>query len=544
MSMTMMKKSHLIMLSLLGGVILSLGWPVRGFPVLLFTGLIPFLLIEDHILRNRVQFGRVSVFLYTYPGFLLWNVLTTWWIWNSTEIGAILAFVLNAMFMSLVFHVYHITRKRLTAGYGFFLLVFYWITFEYIHHNWDGTWPWLSLGNGLATYIKWIQWYEFTGIYGGAVWILTINILLFTLLKDIIAKQSWVRLLVKSAATLILFVLPIVTSLILFNQYEEDYRPVDIVIVQPNIDPYNAQYNLPPSVIMDINLGLANQELDGRVDYLVLPESAIQEGIWERQIDRSSSLNRLKNFSAAHEGLGIVIGASTRREYHEQEQPSATARKFRDTNVYYDSYNTAFYIHGQEEIRYYHKSKLTPGVEKMPFPEIFKPLERFAINLGGTIGSLGTDKEPMVFTRSRDSLKIAPVICYESVYGEYLTDYIRKGAHLIFVITNDGWWGDTPGYRQHFTFSQLRAIETRRSVARSANTGTSAFISQRGEALQMTAYWEPAVIRQNINANDKITFYVRYGDYIARICTYVSALLLLITISRSITGKRKRIHTS
>ena len=137
-------------------------------------------------------------------------------------------------------------------------------------------------------------------------------------------------------------------------------------------------------------------------------------------------------------------------------------------------------------------------------------------------------------------MKVAPVICYESVYGEFLAGYIRKGAQLIFVITNDGWWGDTPGYKQHFTFSQLRAVETRRSVARSANTGTSAFINQRGEASLMTAYWEPAVIRASINANDKITFYVRYGDYIARISAYVSALLLLITISRTLTGRKKK----
>ena len=141
-------------------------------------------------------------------------------------------------------------------------------------------------------------------------------------------------------------------------------------------------------------------------------------------------------------------------------------------------------------------------------------------------------------------MKVAPVICYESVYGEFLAGYIRKGAQLIFVITNDGWWGDTPGYRQHFTFSQLRAIESRRSVARSANTGTSAFINQRGEAFQMTPYWEPAVIRQKINANDRITFYVRYGDYIARICAYVSALLLLITISRNLANRKKRAPVS
>jgi apolipoprotein N-acyltransferase len=160
-----------------------------------------------------------------------------------------------------------------------------------------------------------------------------------------------------------------------------------------------------------------------------------------------------------------------------------------------------------------------------------KPIEKFAFDLGGTVGSLGVDPERTVFIRPSDSLKIAPVICYESVFGSYVTQYIRKGANLIFVITNDGWWGDTPGHRQHFTFSKLRAIETRRSIARSANTGISAFIDQRGDVFKQTKYWEPAVIRQEINANDNITFYVIYGDYVARISAFVAVFLLLIAIS-------------
>jgi apolipoprotein N-acyltransferase len=176
----------------------------------------------------------------------------------------------------------------------------------------------------------------------------------------------------------------------------------------------------------------------------------------------------------------------------------------------------------------------------MPFARLLKPLEGLAINLGGTIGSLGTDPERTVFIRPHDSLKIAPVICYESVFGSYVTQYIDKGANLIFVITNDGWWGNTAGHRQHFTFSQLRAIETRRSVARSANTGISAFIDQRGDIYQATNYWEPAVIRQVINANDELTLYVKYGDYIARLSAFVAVFLLLIAISFRLRNKNTR----
>ncbi|MFW5773350.1 MAG: apolipoprotein N-acyltransferase [Tangfeifania sp.] len=132
----------------------------------------------------------------------------------------------------------------------------------------------------------------------------------------------------------------------------------------------------------------------------------------------------------------------------------------------------------------------------------------------------------------KDESKAAPVICYESVFGEYLTDYVKKGAEFIVIITNDGWWRNTPGYKQHLSFARLRAIETRRSIARSANTGISAFINQRGDLVQTTQWWSETAIKDSVKLNDKITFYVRYGDYIARVSVFVSVLLILYLFVR------------
>ncbi len=171
------------------------------------------------------------------------------------------------------------------------------------------------------------------------------------------------------------------------------------------------------------------------------------------------------------------------------------------------------------------------GVEKMPFIKYLGFLGDLVINIGGTSSSLGSQDEPTNFVAS-DGLQVAPVICYESIFGSYVAKYVQKGAGLIFIITNDGWWKNTPGYKQHFSYARLRAIETRRSIARSANTGISGFINQRGDVLQSTGWWQEAVIQGKLNVNDKLTFYVKYGDYIARISLFVAALLLLYLISR------------
>jgi apolipoprotein N-acyltransferase len=531
-----MKKKHLILLSLLSGLLLALAWPRDGWAGLMFIGFIPFLFIEDHISRNRRDFHRFAVLVYTYPGFLLWNALTTWWIWNSTEVGAIGAIVANAFFMALVFNIYSYTKRQVFGrDHGYFILPFYWLSFEYWHLNWDMSWPWLNLGNAFAGNPAWIQWYEYTGTFGGALWVLLLNILLYKFITLGWKRQKMRRdkLIWGSASAVILFV-PLIISFIMYRNYTEEPRPVSVVVTQANINPYTEQYSLPPLEVVDRNLDLAKTLVDDMTDFVVCPESSIQEPIWEHRYQASPSLQHIKNFIAEHPRLTVVIGASTFREYFEGEEVSSTARKFRDAEAWYDAYNSVFFVDTTDDYEVYHKSKLTPGVEKMPFPEYLGFLERFAIDLGGTVGSLGTDKERKVFVAKPDSLRVSAVICYESVYGEFFARFARNGAELIFIVTNDGWWGFTPGHRQHFIYSRLRAIETRRSIARSANTGISAFVNQRGDILWQSEYWVPAVMKYDLNANSRITFYSRYGDYLARISAFISVMLLLIAISMAL----------
>jgi apolipoprotein N-acyltransferase len=285
---------------------------------------------------------------------------------------------------------------------------------------------------------------------------------------------------------------------------------------------------------------LASSKIDSNTNFLIAPESAIQEQMWDDNLQAFGSIHLLRETIHDHPDLNIIIGASTFYEFKEGEPISKTARKFSDVDKYYEAYNTAILINATDSLQLYHKSRLTPGVEILPSFPGFKWFEKLAINLGGTVGSLGTDKIRKVF-KTTNSVNIAPTICYESIFGEFFSEFVRNGAQIMCIITNDGWWGNTAGYRQHFAFAHLRAIETRRSIARSANTGISAFIDQRGDAHQVTKYWEPAVIKSTINANSTLTFYVKHGDYIARIAVLCSALLLILTILMVFINREKTI---
>jgi apolipoprotein N-acyltransferase len=531
----MLKRHHLILLSLVSGLTLSFGWPANGFAPLLFIGFVPLLLIENHLWENRADNSRFSIVWYSFMAFAIWNTLTTYWIYNSTLAGAIAAILLNSLFMTIVFTLFHITRRNLKPGiHNYLALIAYWLSFEFIHLHWDLNWPWLNLGNGFANFHKWIQWYEYTGTFGGSLWILIVNIFLFIAVKDLLktrrpGKSFYANMLVAS----LLIILPLAASLLIYSNYHEVKSPVSVVIVQPNIDPYTEQYSAPPSEVLGRILGLADKKTDSLTDYIVAPESAIQEYVWEDQIGSSQSVGIMRQYISKHKHLAIVIGISSRKIFEPGEKLSLTARKFSDVDKYYDAYNTALYCDSGSRLQRYHKSRLTPGVEMMPYPKLFKFAEKYAIDLGGTVGSLATDPVQKPFDAA-EGFKIAPTICYESAYGEFITEFVRHGANAIFVITNDGWWGNTAGHRQHFLFSVLRAIETRRSVARSANTGTSAFINQRGDVSQATAYWVPAVIKETINTNNILTFYVRHGDFIARGALWVAALMLLLTASNGI----------
>lgn len=359
----------------------------------------------------------------------------------------------------------------------------------------------------------------------------------------LVLKENLASQLRRVVSVVLIVAVPIIISLVMYANYTEIEDPVEVVVVQPNIDPYYEKFDgMTAKDQLEKMLILGEQKLTPNTKFLVGPETALVEGVWEGREEQSRSFVRLRQFLVDYPDLSMVIGLSSYKMYLNGEKPSLTARKYRGKDdMYYDAFNTGMIMEKGKPVVFYHKSKLVPGVEKMPYPQIFGFLEDLAIDLGGISGSLGMQKERTVFFSSKDTIGVAPAICYESVYGEYVTDYVRNGANFIFIITNDGWWYDTPGHRQHNSYARLRAIETRRSVARSANTGISCFINQKGDMQQQTKYGVPTSIRASINANDKWTFYTRFGDYIARVAILLMALLLTWTVATALNKSRSRL---
>jgi apolipoprotein N-acyltransferase len=526
-----LKKYQLLLLSLFSGVLFALGWFPNGLFPILFIAFIPLLVIEEHFFSYPDKNKRGTLFLYAYLAFFTWNILTTWWVKNASFGGAAMAIFCNALLMSIPFLMFHRVRKRIGIRWKYTLFICFWISFEFIHSNWELSWSWLTLGNALADAPAVIQWFEYTGVFGGSLWILFVNVFIYELCKGFKRRTRTFNIR-NIAIVLSMIFIPVLISFAVGSVAgnKEKKGDVQVVVVQPNIDPYNEKFDAPFEGQLQKMLELAMQKISDQTEYVIFPETALTEEMWENQLEQSGSVQILRLFLKNYPQLKIVIGASTAKVYQPGEELSVTARRFTQEEAYYDSYNTALQIDNTPRIQIYHKSKLVPGVEQLPFPFIFKHLESVAIDLGGTTGSLGTQEERTVFVSEDNTMRTAPVVCYESVYGEYVSEYVKNGANFISIITNDGWWGDTPGYRQHLKYGRLRAIETRRWIVRSANTGISCFISPSGEIDQPTGYWVPAVISQRITLNNELTFYTKYGDYIARAALCLTIALLLYAL--------------
>ncbi len=518
-------RSRNILSAVLTGGLLTAAWPTWGIAPLAFIGLVPLLLME----HRSAQGGGGKVFPIAFLAFLIWNTATTWWVWNATP-AAILAWILNALFMATVFWLFHCTKKKVYNNpLGNFILIPYWMAFEYLTYLWAAKWPWLNLGGVFSSTVSWVQWYEYTGVAGGTLWVLIVNILVANIIQHFKSKETK-PLLIDIGIELLVVLLPIIISTNTYKHYEDQGEDAEVIVVQQNCDPWNEQFDshFYDQVIQN-NINLSLPLVTPKTRFIVSSESAIQEGIWLHETDKAKALNTLRDYVQRFPQLAFIIGGTTFEWVPQGMEDDFPARDAGDGKHFYYCHNSALLIDTMN-LQLHNKSQLTPAVEAIP--EWMGFLKNYSLTMGIARGTLKGDPEAKVMTFGRH--KVGVPICYESAFGEYVSTFCKKGADLLFVITNDGWWGDTPGYRQHFEFSKLRAIENRRCIARSANTGRSGFINQRGDVLQQTHYWEPDAIRETLKANTKVTFYAQHGDYLSRIAVYLTFVLLISWIAMSI----------
>ena len=522
-------RKYFLLLSGLSALLLGLSFPPFGFTPLIFFGFVPLFYIQEIADRNKT-----SELFYVYNAFVLWNIFDTYWVANAALLPGIVAIWLNSFFM-LVPWIGAQWVGRKIPSLRWWSFASFWVVFEWIHHNWEISWPWLTLGNAWSSLTSWIQWYEYTGVFGGTLWTLIMNILFFQFILNL-KKQLSIRKNSRTITLILCFLIfPVLISILIDRNFLAEGKYGEICVVQPNYEPHYEKFAV-PEMEQITRLGrLAEINLTKDTRFILFPETCIGDiggPVNSARVQDDNRIITFYDFIESHFNIPIVMGLTTIKFLRDGELDSPFKRTNQAIKEPYEIANSAVILKNRLEknIPVYNKSRLVPGAEIFPYRRLLPFLSPLVDKLGGTVAGLATQKERTVFEAG--NLVIAPVICYESIYGNYMRGYIKNGAQAIFIMTNDGWWDDTPGYKQHMAFSKLRAIEFRKPVIRSANTGISCFIDARGNLGKSLGYNVHSSINQGVTFSPYLSFYAKFGDLLAYLALLFATFFVILRLFR------------
>lgn len=498
-----MKLFNSLFLSLSAGLLLTLAYPPFGFS---WLALPAFMLLFKSL---KLEVDRNKALRNGYAGMLLWNVLSTYWLTEATFLGGVAAISANALVMLLPIALIHkMSIHSLNPWWKNGLLsAAIWTSFDYLHHNWDLAWPWLSLFNSFSTQTWAVQYISITGPWGITFWIIFVAYACYEWVQD---RQNRYKLGTSLGA---LMLPPLISMVMLFSV---DFSGVtrNVLVLQPNFDSYKENYGFENDQKAFEHIAkLTSDSLrarPGTIDLILWPENAINPAF------RNYASHPIEDQIFDSVGIWqtqLLLGVAF-IELHKIDKPVYPSRKMRNGRQY-DIYNTATLYEPYQPPQYYRKRQLVPIVERLPFAGVLAPVVEQISDLNTVLG-FGRGKEITVF--GRKGIRTQPLVCYDSVFPSQVRKGVKKGANLLSIITNDGWWGDSPGHSQHVAYARLRAIETRRWIVRSANNGISAVISPTGNYTHKTSYWIERAFVASVQLLENKTFYVRLGDWFAYVC--------------------------
>ncbi len=454
------------------------------------------------------------------------------------------------VFFSLIMLTYSFIRKKLGLTIALIALPAVWVTWEWLYAYGQFSFPWLTLGDTQTYYLQKIQFAEITGVYGISFWIVAINVLIFSLFFEA-TKAGWKVTQRKSilliAAIAVIYIVPTIYS---FTVNENKFmrtspNELNVGIIQPNTDPWEkwtGGNSLEPRWHqVEQYLAMTDAQRKDSVQISVWPETAVLFNL------PSSRYYDLFRSAIDSMNVSIITGFVDYHFYENGEAPVGSSI-ISGTSVHYDSYNAVMFAEPHVPfIQRYAKMRLVPFAERIPYadevPFLIEPLR-----WGVGISNWGIGKDSTVFDdhvnnsnrpkADKPKAEFLAMVCYESIFPEFVSSFVKRGAEFLVFITNDSWWGNTSGARQHAQIAVLRAVENRRWVVRCANGGISCFIDPMGRMYDKTSMYTQASIVHRIEPRSEQTFYTRHGDWLARVCAVLTLVAFVTAVFSLIVRKR------
>lgn len=528
------KRNHLL-LGLLSGILLGISFPPIPLWILTFAALVPYF----YVLEEKEGLAEINRF--TYFTMFFFNLITLYWVGSWTKdadpflmiSGTVLMFF-NPLLFLIPSTFYYFAKKsfgKTTALIGFPL---FWVSYEFLYSITDFRFPWLIMGNSQSKNLLFIQIADIIGANGLSLLIIFINILLYLIVKEYIESKRLSSS--KSAILLLLISLPLIYGNYRLNNYEITGSRLKVGIVQPNLNPWKKWEAGNLSEQLDLYLNLSKETIKDNAQIIIWPESALP--VYLLSSNYPNEVNTIHKFVDTN-NIILLTGMPHINFFKEDEAPK-NAKRTNTGKYLYTSYNSVLmFSPNSRNIDYYGKIKLVPFGEKVPLVEHIPFLgDLLRWNVGISSWNVGNDT--VVFNTELESIaqeiKPAGVICIESIYPDFVAQFVDKGANLLTVVTNDSWYGNSSGPYQHKEISVLRAVENRRFLVRSANGGISCIIDPLGNTLIETEMFTKGAFVGEVNLIEEKTFYTRNPLIVPYLSLAFSLWVLAFYWVRKFTG--------
>ena len=513
-------------LPLLSGLLLGISfptWPSIHLEPLAWIALVPLLIS----LEREERFG--PFFRKSWMAMLLFCIITLWWVSLATLVGGILTVFVQSLFSTVPLLALYFFRKKVGFRRALLALPFVWTGWEWAYMQQDFSLGWLTFGNSQANLLWMVQYADVTGVWGVSFWLVSFNVLALSLFR---AKTPFVL----RAGIVMVITLMIALPLLYARQIFQNTSPkatspeVRVALVQPNIDPHEKWAGLGPVQTLSRLYSLTGEAVsEERPELIIWPETAIP--FYIRLPENRPYMNSVRRMVERWSTPLLTGFPDEEPRYPNSRGNDAVAA----SGVEYAAYNASMLLCPTgNPVQIYRKMRLVPFGERVPYSDYFPWLEKLSFSMSGISSwEKGREATIMRFT-SRDGrpVSMANIICYESIFPGQVSQFVRRGAQFLTLVTNDGWYGTSYGPWQHAAIGRLRCIENRRAMARCANTGVTLFYDTCGRSYAETSWWQPSVLTASVPLENGITFYTAHPDVVPFTCLGVSGLLALVAVAK------------
>jgi len=493
----------IILLSVISVSFFFLAWPLVGLTPFIFLALAPLVIVA----RNREIKYNYKMFI-IWLSFIISNIAISFWITKLSVVGAIVYWVVSATLQTLPF------LFLLSKTSSYIAFISFWILLEGLQLHSEFSFPLFILGNALSGLPALIQWYQITGVLGGSLWVLLVNLL--------VAEAIGLGLRKAALAIVPVLLLPIVSNFIFSTK--KSYKNLNVLIGHINVNCYTEKFAQTSDELLAKYVKITKTKLTNNTDLILWPETAVTDFGWLEDIPtKNRTLNSLIDSLKIYPNTTLITGGIL----YEKAPFNAPSSSYSEEMGYsFYTYNSAIGLDFENQnISIRHKEKLVPVEEYQPYPFLTKYLSFIYSSLSG----LKFNKK--ILGNSMFEIKqsrILPLICFEILYGDFVNKKSLK-ANGIVLLMNEGWYDNLWASGQFLAITKIRAIEQQKNIAIASNRGNSGFVHPDG-TFETTNRHKAEAITGLLGLNKTRTFYAQFGDFIIRFAaiSFILSTILII----------------